>query len=74
MKIQTKQQSKQMNTSNTGRQNLVKPITVKAVARIYAATARQNNGMIPAGGAAVRAARAAAQNALHAQQPALKRN
>jgi hypothetical protein len=51
-----------MKTSIDGRQNIGKPMTDKAVARIYSATARQNEGTIPAGGFASRAARGAGRN------------
>ena len=51
-----------MKTSIGGRQNIGKPMTTKAVARIYSATARQNEGMIPAGSFASRAARGAGQD------------
>jgi hypothetical protein len=52
-----------MKTSTGGRQQISRPMTTKAVARIYSATARQNNGSIPANSFAARAAAAAAHNA-----------
>jgi hypothetical protein len=52
-----------MKTSVGGRQNIGKPMTAKAAARIYSSTSKQNNGTIPASGFAARAARAAGRNA-----------
>ena len=51
-----------MKVSTTGRQGISRPMTTKAVARIYSATALKNNGSIPAGSFATRAAAAAANN------------
>jgi len=52
-----------VKTTASGSKSVNQPMTVRAVSRIYSATAHQNQGNIPAGSFAARAARAAANTA-----------
>ena len=51
-----------MKMPSNGNQHVCRPMTVRAVARIQSATAKQCGGKVPQGSFAVRAARAAAHN------------
>lgn len=61
--VTTVKPKKHMKTHNTAKSAAPVPMTVRAAARIYSATAAQNNGTVPQGSFAARAMSAGMTNA-----------